>query len=134
MKKIYILLLATIMLLLVFFTFFGESLYEIGKPLVTTSKASYQYEEGPAVPLEAIYSDGEKTYVYHLIAEQGYSRIIYSVTRVEVEITVINEYQKTATLTPDSKINSGDNLITSATGIIKDGSRVILTRTMRTIT
>ena len=125
MKKIYISLLAAVMLSLVIFTFFGESLYDIGKPVVTTGRASHQFEEGLAVPLEAIYTDGEGSYVFLLVAEQGYSRIIYSVSRVEVEIAAINEYQRTATLTPNSNLRNGDNLVTSATGTIKDGSRVI---------
>jgi len=125
MRKIYVGLLVLILLSLVFFTVYGEQLYDIGKPVVTIGRASTFIEQvGIDIPLEALRTNGNQDYVYVLNMEHGYSRIIYTVSRVDVE--VLETGWGTVTIAASAKIMVGDRLVISETGEIDDNKRVIL--------
>ena len=80
MRKAAIVFSALFWLIIIFFTFFGSTLYDITKPSV--------YAEFPTemngrlyLPKSAIFEENGGFYVYALSAETGFSREIYSVTR-----------------------------------------------------
>jgi len=125
LRKVYVGMLVLILLLLVFFTMYGEQLYEIGKPVVTFDRASsFIGQNGTDIPLEALRSNGNQDYVYVLQVEHGYSRIIYTVSRVDVE--VLETGRGTVTIAASAKIRAGDRLVISETRELDDNIRVIL--------
>jgi len=128
MKKIITVCLLGFMLLsLAFFTLFGEAMYTWGKPEVATARAmSYVGLDGVVVPQEALWSDASGSYVYLLLSEQGYSRVIYTVSRVDVEVIAVDSFQGKVTLASPSAVKGGDIVVQGATGTLEDGKRVTL--------
>ena len=130
MKKIYLCLLGLLLLLLLFFTLFGKSVYTWGKPVVETGAASSFAADGKTVyiPKEALRADSTGDYVYLLSSEQGYSRVIYTISRVEVTVNkekaVIND--EDIPILASGKIGAGDRLVIGIEGTVRDGSRVVL--------
>ena len=64
MKKLYICLLALCLLVLIFFTVFGETLYAYGNPVVSMGSE----DEMLQIPAETLCEDHTGTYVYVLPA------------------------------------------------------------------
>ena len=120
-------LLVSMLLLLVFFTLFGEGIYAWGKPKVTTARAtSYVGLEGVVIPFGALRSDDFGDYVYLLLSERGYSRVIYTVTRANVEVIDFDVLGERATLVSHGGVSAGDRLVMHADGMLEDGCRVVL--------
>ena len=113
-----------VLLSLVFFTLFGDGLYEWGKPEVETARASsFEGQKPVFVPTDSLHSDNGETYVYVLLSERGYCRMIYTISKVVVEVDSINIDR--AMLSVQSDIKSGDIVIVNANGDLSDGIRVI---------
>jgi len=126
MKIVYICMLGAGLLLLLFFTLFGKRLYEINKPVVTTLTASsVTGREGIVIYSSALYYDGDDTYVYLLLSEQGYSRYIYTVSRVSVNVIQTNELSYTAVIA-EGDVRIGDRVVNGSEGQLENGIRVIL--------
>ena len=126
MKKVYVCLLALCLLALAFFTVYGESLYEIGKPRVQTATVSRPMDETfLQIPQEALYEDEASTYVYVVVSEKGYSRTIHTVERRAVTVIERTEggYVK---LESDEEVQRGDLVVVSADAQIAHRSRVLL--------
>ena len=131
MKKVYVCLLALCMLALAFFTIYGEPLYEYGKPKVTTATASTGFEEEVLqIPAEALREDEAGKYVYVLMIEKGYSRTIHTVERRPVTVVERTREDGYVKLQPDSEIQRGDLVVTTSSGALEDGNRVLLSQTM----
>ena len=114
------------MLSLMFFTFAGEELYALGKPVVATGDVvSYFGQEGFFLPCEALRTDEEGTFVYVLLSEQGYSRIIHTVSRIALEVDEVDsDLGRFKTTSPDFYV--GGKVVVEAEGELADGMRVIL--------
>jgi len=124
MKKVYISLLASMLLFLVICTQYGETLYDIGKPSVSVRRASSSMGmAGTMFPAAALRSDEAGDHVFILQSERGYSRTIYTVSRVDVEIIEFNEYDDLFTA---FEVKTGDRVIMDSTGPLSDGMRVVL--------
>ena len=126
MKKVYIVLLGLIFLSLLFFSLFGKELYNIGKPAVVTQRVftSNAYPGFVMAPPEAVRNDDGGNYVYVLNTSQGYSRTIYTVTRVAV--TIEGEYPYGDELIISSTVFRLDKVVVEWTGTLTDGCRVII--------
>ncbi|MCL2030262.1 MAG: hypothetical protein FWG93_01825 [Oscillospiraceae bacterium] len=126
MKKWWIGLLGLGLLLLLAFFLLGETLYERGKPVVTTVRASsFLGQEGVIVPPEALRSGGAGHYVYVLQSEQGYSRVIYTVSYVEVRLLAADNGFGMAVLEEGGGVRAGDRLVSAPADGLTDGIRVL---------
>jgi hypothetical protein len=129
MKIIYICLLALTLLVLIFFTVYGETAYEWGKPrVILTSASTYLGNDDAFVPLEAVRSDSAGDHIFILQSEQGYSRVIFTVARIDIEVVEIDEFQKTATIASHSGVRAGDRVVTSTTAPLSNEQRVLINR------
>jgi len=125
MKTIYLCSLVLVLLSLVFFTFFGDSLYELGKPKVDTARATGVVGQKEVfIPIDALFSEKGEDYVYLLQSERGYCRTIYTLSRVGIEVESINNER--AMLSLQSRVRTGDRVVINADGIVSDGIRVIV--------
>jgi hypothetical protein len=126
MKIIYSCFFCIVLLALTVFTIFGEHLYALGKPIVTTTRASSFIGENNVIfSIDALHYDETGHYVYILLSERGYSRVIYTVSRVNVEVISI-ETDLVRVLHTDSGIEAGDRLVVAFVGTIINGNRVNL--------
>ena len=128
MKKIYVCLLLLIISSLVVFTVYGESLYELGMPTVTAgSVVSFFDHDGFAVPLGALRTDGDGAdYVYLLTSERGYSRVIHTISRIDVEVTSVDSGQDRAMLAYVEGLAAGARVVLSSDRPLADKGRVLL--------
>lgn len=124
MKKLYICLLILCILALVFFTLLGESLYYYGKPSVLTATVSIQFGE-LYIPIDALRGDNTGDYVYVLMSERGYSRTIYTVSRVAVDVIEIDRDQEIVWLNSAGELKRGDKVVINTDGVLADGKRVL---------
>jgi len=126
MRIFYSFLLVLVFLTLVFFTLFGDLLYEHGKPVVGVAFATTHIgREDVVIPYAALRTDTEGNYVYILISEKGYSRTIYTVSRVKVEVASVDSSRETVTLS-HSGVRAGDRVIIRFEGELEDNVRVVL--------
>jgi hypothetical protein len=126
MRIFYVSLLGATLLALTVFTLFGETLYKLGKPVIlSTERAGGVFgRDGVAVDAKALRSDAGGDYVYVLKSERGYSLVLYTVSRVAVE--VMREYGGVVFVTDvPGGVRMGDTLVIEAEGELRDGVRVI---------
>ena len=127
MKIFYACLFCLVLLTLLFFSLYGDALYESGKPIVTTVRmVSVAGQEGIIVPTDAVHYDSGGAYVYRLRSERGYSRVIYTAYRVDVEIIAHDSDSGTTVVKYTVNTAFGDSIIVVKAGEIKDGGRVLL--------
>jgi hypothetical protein len=125
MKKMYVSLLVLILAALAVSTLYGETLYALGKPVVTVRSATGRLNDPLTyVPLEALRRDGDGDYVYALLSEQGYSRRIYTVIRASVVIHTPDTGLGTAGLSSGYIIL--DRVVVQTDRELTDGCRVVL--------
>lgn len=80
MKKVVVCLMVAFSLVVVFFTFFGESLYYSTKPEVELDRA-FGMNDGQYLPESAVFEEADGAYVYTLDSENGFSTEILTVAR-----------------------------------------------------
>ena len=116
-----------IFLSLLVFTLFGEQMYAWGKPVVTLKSSSTSGGDGASrIPKEALLADEAGNFVYMLQSEQGYSRKIYTVIRVEVDVEEQTEFYDEEIELVRAKGVKLDRVVVHAEGALSDGCRVIL--------
>lgn len=126
MKRISIFATVLLLLILVFFTFFGERIYEIINPHVkvvqVNASTTYNDEDYLKIPRKALTQDN---CVYVIEIEQGFSRIIFSVQKKPVEYIEIPEFDHVSVYII-SGISRGVMIISEVERDFKDGDRVIV--------
>jgi len=125
MRKIWVTLLALCLLSLLIFSMYGRQLYEMGKPSVSATYPSrWVGQEGIIIPIEALYTIDGTDHIFILKSEDGYSRTIHTVHRLDVEVAdfVLDK----AVLPPDCGIKAGDKVVIGTTEPLADGMRVIV--------
>lgn len=80
MKKAVLCLMAVFSLTIIFFTFFGESLYYSTKAEVELDMA-FGFGDGLYLPESAVFEESDGAYVYTIDSENGFSTEILTVTR-----------------------------------------------------
>ncbi|MCL2707790.1 MAG: hypothetical protein FWF03_01605 [Defluviitaleaceae bacterium] len=129
MKRVYASLLAVTLLALIFFTASGERLYRLGKPIVAVGRYGSLITTGEVVvPIDMVHEEDGRFYIYELSSERGYSFVIYTVKRVEIEIDRYDDEQRRVYLKTDAKPTAGTALAAAAKGKLADGMRVVLQR------
>jgi hypothetical protein len=126
LKKIYLALLGLMFFSLLIFTIYGSEIYAWGKPVVTVRSTHKTQDDETIVyfPSEALYAEEGEYYVYALRTEQGYSRRIYTVERVAVDIEKLDTgYGTTAARSGALRFNI---VVIYSAGELHDGVRVVL--------
>ena len=123
MKKLYLILLGAGLLALAAFYLFGGPLYALGKPAVSAVRVAYG-QAGLTVPVSALCSDGGD-HIYLLNSEQGYSRVIYTVSRAEVEIVSVLADGGAAVISSND-VKPCDRAVSGTSKPLADGDRVTL--------
>ncbi len=80
MKKVVLGLMIAFSLVIIFFTFFGESLYYSTKPEVEVDRA-FRMNEDMYLPASAVFLEDDGAYVYTVESQIGFSTEILTVTR-----------------------------------------------------
>jgi hypothetical protein len=125
-KTLYVTLLAAGLLLLAVCTLYGEGIYAWGKPSVETERVWSSVADGSvSFPLAAVRSDEAGDYVYVLQAENGYSRTIYTVARVNIK-GAADVWDAERYRVAGGGVNAGDRVVVSETRPLVVGGRVVV--------
>jgi len=128
MKKTYIGFLLLGFVLLLGLYMFGDSLYALNKPIITTvSPARMMGGENIFLPPEAIHRNLNGDYVFLLNSVQGFSRTVFTVTRVDVDVLDEDDGQGRVVLAHNQEILSNGRVVITDTHL-DDGMRVIFGR------
>ncbi|GHV06036.1 hypothetical protein FACS1894217_03950 [Clostridia bacterium] len=111
MKHVFVILAVILFVALIFFSIFGESLYDAIVPKVKT----VVYMEGQPLPNAAITSDG---CVYVVLSEQGFSRVLYSVTKREISYRELD-----GLVYVSSGLRSGDRIVVEVADVTLDDTK-----------
>ena len=125
MKKVVLCLMAVFSLTIIFFTFFGESLYYSTKPEVELERAT-QMNDGIYLPESAIFEESDGAYVYTLDSENGFSTEILTVTRhklIEYYPDDTGYFDGYVKIVPEEDVRGV--FIVSSTKPLYDGARVV---------
>jgi hypothetical protein len=135
MKKICVYLLALTLLILLFFTLFGETLYEQGKPVVTVmATARGSFSVSYYGPPEVLHTDerGDFLYIAYAIPPASrHMRKVYTVFRVSVLRKQYHEEEGMVFLVVDRLLGmdpfqEGTMLILNSTKPLTEGCEVLL--------
>lgn len=122
MKKLVTILTALFCAVILFFTFFGETLFYEAKPQVTTHSVYSMYTPdggiAPVIPKECLF-DGK--YIFVVTYTQGFSAEICSAEMREV---VTQEYDDGYYLVIEGNLRNGERVIVTADRPLSDGDRV----------
>ena len=107
---------------ILFFTFFGETLFYDAKPQVNTHSVYSMYTPdggiAPVIPKECL-ADGK--YIYVVTYTQGFSAEIASAEMREV---TTQEYDDAYLLVIEGDLRNGEQVITASDRPLSDGDRV----------
>ncbi|MBQ8624072.1 MAG: hypothetical protein IJ424_06875 [Oscillospiraceae bacterium] len=122
MKKLVTILMALFCAVILFFTFFGETLFYEAKPQVTTHSVYSMFtadgNTAPIIPKESLV-DGE--YIYVVTYIQGFSAEISSAEMREV---TTQEYDDTYLLVIEGDLRNGEKVIITSDRPFNDGDKV----------
>jgi hypothetical protein len=125
MKHISILVTSFLLLILVFFTFFGERIYESVTPKVKAFQVNTSITKNDIIylqiPKKALTED---SYVYVITSNQGFSRTLYTLQKRAVEYREIQEGDKDSVYI-ESGISREEMIVSEVGFDFKDGDRVI---------
>lgn len=125
MKKAVVCLMAAFSLVIVFFTFFGESLYYSTKPEVELDRA-FGMNDGLYLPESAVFEEADGAYVYTLDSENGFSTEILTVTRhklIEYYPDDTGYFDGYVIIIPEEDVRG--TFVVSSTKPLYDGARVV---------
>lgn len=122
MKRIITIIMALFCAVILFFTFFGETIFYDAKPQVTVhSVYSMHLEDGssaPMIPKECLV-DGK--YIYVVSFTQGFSALICTVEMREV---VTQEYDDLYLFVVKGYLRNGEKVVSSTDRELSDGDKV----------
>lgn len=124
MKKVVLFLTAVFALAIIFFSFFGESLYYSTKPEVELDRAIQM--NGLYLPESTVFEEEDGAYVYTLDSEKGFSTEILTVTRHKLleycpdDTGYFDGYVK---IVPEEDVRGV--FVVSSTKPLYDGARVV---------
>ena len=125
MKKVVLCLTAVFALTIIFFTFFGESLYYSTKPEVELERAT-QLDSGIYLPESAVFEEADGAYVYTIDSEDGFSTEILTVTRhklIEYYPDDMGYFEGYVRIVPEEDL--WGIFVVSSTKPLCDGARVV---------
>ncbi len=128
MKRISVLCAALLLLLLIFFTLYGNRIYEYITPKVKVrviqATVTYGGSEYVTIPREALTEDGS---VYIVTSEQGFSRTLYYVHKDKVSFVELPEIDQSSVYV-SSGVRRGDRIVVEPEEnlSLEDGDRVIV--------
>lgn len=120
MKRIVTILMLVFCAIILFFTFFGETLFYEAKPQVTTHTTyTIMTETGEykPIPKECLVDNG---YVYVITYTQGFSAEITSVEKREIVFTELDENNIAVT----EGLRNGERLVLTTDRSIENGDKV----------
>lgn len=122
MKKLVTILMALFCAVILFFTFFGETLFYEAKPQVTTHSVYSMFTEdgkvAPLIPKECLIDD---RYIFVVTYTQGFSAEICSAQMREV---VTQEYDDGYLLVIEGDLRNGERVIITSDRSYQDGDKV----------
>ena len=116
---------AVFSLTIIFFTFFGESIYYSTKPEVELERAT-QMNDGIYLPESAIFEESDGAYVYTVDSENGFSTEILTVTRhklIEYYPDDTGYFEGYFKIVPEEDVRGV--FVVSSTKPLYDGARVV---------
>lgn len=125
MKKVVLCLSIAFCLVIIFFTFFGESLYYSTNPAVELDR-SFRVNDEMYLPEGAVFIEADGAYVYTVESQMGFSTEILTVTRHKLisysydESGYFNNY---VIIVPEESING--LFVVSTNKPLSDGMRVV---------
>lgn len=125
MKKAVLFLMVVFALMIIFFTFFGESLYYSTKPEVELEHAT-QLDSGIYLPESAVFEEADGAYVYTVDGKEGFSTEILSVTRhklIEYAPDDTGYFDGYVKVIPEEDVRGV--FVVSSTKPLYDGARVV---------
>lgn len=126
MKKAVVYLMVAFSLVIVFFTFFGESLYYSTKPEVELERMTMDFNGRMYLPESAVFEEADGVYVYTVDSENGFSTEIISVTRhklIEYGPDETGYFDGYVAIVPEEDIRGV--FVISSTKPLYDGARVV---------
>ena len=126
MKKIVLFLSVVFCLTIIFFTFFGESLYYSTKPEVELERATMWFNDGLYLPESAVFEETDGAYVYTVDSENGFSTEILTVTRhklIEYLFDDTGYFDGYVKIVPEEDVRG--TFVVSSTKPLCDGARVV---------
>lgn len=122
MKKLVTILMALFCAIILFFTFFGETLFYEAKPQVTTHSVYSMYtpdgNTAPIIPKECLI-DGK--FIYVVTYTQGFSA---EICFAEMREVVTQEYDDGYLLVIEGDLHNGEKVIVTADRPCSDGDKV----------
>ena len=116
---------AVFCLTILFFTFFGESLYYSTKPEVELERAM-GFGDGIYLPESAVFEEADGAYVYTIDSENGFSTEILTVTRhklIEYYPDDTGYFDGYVVIVPEEDLRGV--FVVSSTKPLYDGARVV---------
>ena len=126
MKKAVVCLMAAFSLIIVFFTFFGESLYYSTKPEVELERMTMDFNGSMYLPESAVFEEADGAYVYTVDGERGFSTEILTVTRHKLKEYYPDEtgyFDGYVRIVPEEDVRG--TFVVSSTKPLCDGARVV---------
>ncbi len=121
MKKVVTIIMCLFCAVIIFFTFFGETLFYKSKPQVTTT-TSYTYvmvgeDSYKPIPKSCVFDD---KYVYVVTSVQGFSAVIYTVEKREITGYELDDESYAVT----DGLRNGETIVMETDRPLEDGDRV----------
>lgn len=126
MKKVVLCLSAVFSLTIIFFTFFGESLYYSTKPEIECERMTMDFNGKIYLPESAVFDESDGAYVYTVDSERGFSTDILTVTRhklTEYHPDDTGYFDGYVVIVPEEDIRG--TFVVSSTKPLYDGARVV---------
>lgn len=122
MKKLVTILMVLFCAVILFFTFFGETLFYEAKPQVTTHSVYSMYASdgntAPIIPKECLI-DGK--YIFVVTYTQGFSA---QICFAEMREVVTREYDEGYFLVAEGNLRNGERVIVTTDRPFSDGDKV----------
>ena len=126
MKKVILCLSAVFALTIIFFTFFGESLYYSTKAEVECERMTMDFNGMMYLPESAVFEEADGAYVYTVDSERGFSTEILTVTRhklIEYRPDETGYFDGYVVIVPEEDVRGV--FVVSSTKPLCDGAKVV---------
>lgn len=126
MKKAVLCLTVVFCLTILFFTFFGESLYYSTKPEVELERMTMDFNGSMYLPESAVFEEADGAYVYTVDSKEGFSTEILTVTRhrlIEYSPDETGYFDGYVRIIPEEDVRGV--FVVSSTKPLCDGARVV---------
>jgi hypothetical protein len=130
MRRLSLAFFILFILILVFFTFFGNMIYDKITPGVSSFSASSSYQVNETtyirIPREAVADGGV---IYEIVSERAFSREIFTLRTLKIEYTeTLFDWDEGDAVYVYKGLSSGTRVLRTPDSSLGDGSRVRLTK------